>query len=88
MYRTYSYNDMPKPLKRTPAEKQNRQDKNPAPKKAERQNIVKKTNNTNPINLEKDDIILIAVVLILLTDGCDDKILLAAVGFILVSEWL
>lgn len=34
---------------------------------------------------ETDDIILIAVVLILLADDCDDKLLLLAIGFIFAS---
>lgn len=36
-------------------------------------------------NLEKDDILLMAVALVLLSDGCDDKILLAALAFVYMT---
>lgn len=39
-------------------------------------------------NLQKDDIILLIVVLALLIDDCDDKLLLAALGFVFVSDFL
>ena len=36
-------------------------------------------------NLQIDDIILIAIVLILLADGCDDNLLILAIAFIFIS---
>ena len=36
-------------------------------------------------NLETDDIILIAIAILLLADDCDDKMLLLAIGFIFIS---
>ncbi len=38
-------------------------------------------------NIKTDDIILIIVVLALILDDCDDKLLLAALGFIFLSDF-
>lgn len=83
MYRTYSYNDMPMPVKR------NREEKAPPQKPKE---IKEKKKENEPFGgifgkLETDDIILMVVVLVLLIDDCDDKMLLLALAFIFFSEW-
>lgn len=36
-------------------------------------------------NLETDDIILLIVIVALLLDDCDDKLLVAALGFVFIS---
>ena len=36
-------------------------------------------------NLQLDDIILIAIVLLLLADGCDDNLLILAIAFVFIS---
>ncbi len=51
---------------------------------------IEKRNQTTDIksffkNLETDDIILIAIAILLLADDCDDKMLLLAIGFIFIS---
>lgn len=90
MYRTYSYNDMPKPIIRQHKE----EEKKPAPPlpkphKPERCEEKKGGFLDGFLgNLEADDIILLIVVLVLIMDDCDDKLLLLALGFVFVSEWL
>ena len=37
--------------------------------------------------LKSDDLILLAVVLVLLMDGCDDKMLIAALGLVFFSDY-
>lgn len=37
-------------------------------------------------NLSNDDLILAVVLLILIMDGCEDKLLLAAIGFVLLGN--
>lgn len=85
MYRKYySYNDMPIPVN---TEKAVEIKKAEPEKPAKIENSPKKSNNNGGIfnNLQNDDIILALVVLALLMDGCDDKLLLGAIAFILFS---
>lgn len=68
MYRKYySCNDMPEPI--LPPKPPA---KKPPPK-----------GGGAPAGFEKDDLILGAILLVLLLDGCNDKLLLAALGFLL-----
>ena len=39
------------------------------------------------LNLKSDDLVLLAVVVILLMDGCDDKLLIAALGLVFFSDY-
>ena len=39
------------------------------------------------LNLKSDDLILLAVAVILLMDGCDDKLLIAALGLVFFSDY-
>lgn len=39
------------------------------------------------LNLKNDDLILLAVAFILLMDGCDDKLLIAALGLVFFSDY-
>ena len=83
MYRRYySINDMPQMLTREDREKRPQKsceeihiEKKPKPK--EEKGILSK--------LETDDIILIAIALLLLADDCDDKMLLIAIAFVFIS---
>ncbi len=74
MYRKYySYNDMPKPLPvQTAAEVK------------EITSIKNEVKNKLIPSIEKDDVILIAVLLTLILNGCDDKLLIIAVAALLV----
>lgn len=90
MYRTYSYNDMPEPVRRHREEKPA-----PAPRAVPavpKKEPVAETKCKDGIlgglfdNLENDDIILIVVALVLLMDDCDDKLLLLALAFIFISD--
>lgn len=88
MYRKYySYNDMPRPMKPLPAPVQNApcapEKKDEKPCGAEH-SPQKKGGILG--NLSNDDIILAVVLLILFMDGCEDKLLLAAIGFLLLSD--
>lgn len=84
MYRKYySYNDMPIPVNtEKPVDiKKNNSEK---PTKIE----SKKDNGFGGLfgNFQADDIILALVILTLLTDDCDDKLLLGAIAFILFTK--
>lgn len=88
MYRTYSYNDMPVPVMRNNAEV--KKPSVPSDKKPEcNEKGNKKPNNGGLLGtLATDDLILIVIALVLLIDDCDDKLLILAIGFIFLSEWL
>ena len=86
MYRSYSYNDMPKPIMHT-YEKKPRNNEC----QEDRQKPLKKKEEKNDsilANLETDDIILLIVILALILDDCDDKILLIALGFVFICQFL
>lgn len=125
MYRSYSVNDMPQPIRYYDREEtqntvtepparsgeavagdKNQPDKCP-PKEPCPQNGppqcppgcaqmqccpaargVKENNKGGLLaNLKSDDVILIAVALVLLMDGCDDKLLIAALGLVFFSDY-
>ena len=80
MYRNfYSINDMPKPIRYE--EKCEKPDLN-TPQKCEKSLFENKGLLSN---LQLDDIILIAIVLLLLADGCDDNLLILAIAFVFIS---
>ena len=85
MYRSYSYNDMPKPITHK------REDVLPLPVKKEAKeckNEKKKNDNTFLGSLETDDIILLIIIFALILEDCEDKLLLLALGFIFATEFL
>lgn len=83
MYRSYSYNDMPKPI----THKKSEVTEHPAKREVcEKKN--EKKDNLIFGNFETDDIILLIVIFALLLEDCEDKLLIAALGFIFVSELL
>ena len=87
MYRSYSVNNMPEPVmhhKEKPQESIN------APQKEvqDKNELQKKHSGGFLDNLKQDDTILLAVIFVLLLDECDDKLLLAALGFIFLSDRL
>lgn len=88
MYRTYSYNDMPVPVMRNNSEA--KKPSLPLDKKPEcdEKRNSKQGNGGLLGTLATDDLILIVIALALLIDGCDDKLLILAIGFIFLSEWL
>ena len=89
MYRSYSYNNMPQPIthhqentgeiKKKPHEMQ---------EKPKHRELKKEDKGSFLDNIQADDIILIMVVIALLLDDCDDKLLIAALGFIFLSDLL
>lgn len=81
MYRNfYSINDMPKPIQH-----EEKPPKPTLPKNCDSPPVPPKKDKGFLQNLQLDDIILIAVVLILLADGCDDNLLILAIAFIFIS---
>lgn len=93
MYKKYySYNDMPVPVKReTPRTEEHTEKKECTPQTPSGCAVHKETNRGAHggllANIETDDIILIAVILALLLDGCEDRLLLGAIAFVLLSGW-
>lgn len=75
MYRKYySYSDMPEPVKR------------PCPEPVrEVHNECKSEDKKFLGKFETDDIILAAVIVMLLANDCDDKLLLLAIAFVFFS---
>lgn len=85
MYRNfYSYNDMPQISHTEPISKEMALNKSSKPqtKEADR---VKKQNNNILSSLKTDDVILIIVAFLLISNDCDDSILLLAIAFIFLS---
>lgn len=84
MYRSYSVSNMPTPIpyREKPKEEVKRECNPPSPKPPE-----KPSKGGLLENIKTDDIILIIVVLALILDDCDDKLLLAALGFIFLSDF-
>ena len=80
MYRRYySVNDMPQIITN------NKNEQKPQ-KKCDDVHIERKREEKKLFgNLETDDIILIAIALLLLADDCDDKMLLIAIAFVFIS---
>ena len=71
---------MPKPIQH-----EEKPEKTTLPKKCDEHSTPCENNKGFLQNLQLDDIILIAVVLILLADGCDDNLLIFAIAFIFIS---
>ena len=80
MYRKYySYNDTPRPVKsQMPVPVQECKPEQHSESCEKKGGILGR--------LENDDLILAAVLIILLMDGCDDKLLIAAVAMLLLGE--
>lgn len=89
MYRSYSYNDMPQPVIHKQAEEECRHEGKKEIKKAEERTVCKNSQNSSEglfDLIKSDDVILLVVIFILLMDNCDDKLLLAALAFIFLSD--
>lgn len=87
MYRSYSVNNMPTPITYEPRDEKKpvKPERHEPPKE---KNERKEKKNGLLDNIQTDDVILIIVVLALLLDDCEDKLLIAALGFIFISEFL
>ena len=78
MYRRYySVNDMPQLV--------NKDYQKPKEKSSNEIHTIKQKDSGFLSKLENDDIILIAIALLLLADDCDDKLLIIAIAFIFIS---
>lgn len=83
MYRNfYSINDMPKPIKHEES-----CEKEKEIIKKDCKDLETSCNKKGGFfdNLQLDDIILIAIILLLLADGCDDNLLILAIAFVFIS---
>ena len=96
MYRTYSYKDMPVVRQRvgntgdTKAPHVGDTKVSGGDTKSGDAKIKKRDTKTLPFlgDLSSDEIIILAVAIILLADGCDDKLLIAALAFLFISDRL
>ncbi len=95
MYRTYSYKDMPVVRQQQRGNTGNTGDtKMPSVGDTKTTKgdtkIKKRDTKTLPFlgDLSSDEIIILAVAIILLADGCDDKLLIAALAFLFISDRL
>ena len=83
MYRKYySYNDMPVVSK--PKVQENNEEKQLVTKPCDSK--ISKPVSGIFGNLEKDDLILLIVIFVLLADNCDDSLLLIALAFIFFNS--
>ena len=86
MYRSYSYNNMPHPTDTFTV-----RDEHPLPRPTQPKREIKEIENEKPLqqssflNLEKDDLLLMAIIAALILNKCDDKLLLLALAYILLS---
>ncbi len=78
MYKSYHYDNMPRPVN-MPASREV-----PVHKDKENEKKLLPLNGLIP-NLKSDDIILLVIIFVLLIDDCEDKLLLIALGFIFFS---
>ena len=78
MYRSYSVNDMPRPITPKPV---------PSPPS---EPVAKPTTSQPQIikGINDDDLILILVIFILLMCNCDDKLLLIALVYVFLSGYM
>lgn len=87
MYKSYSYNNMPQPIRTNPPKEAPKQlaDTNSAPPAREPQ---KKQNGIMSVlgKLQSDDMILLIVIILLLMNDCDDKLLLLALAYVFIAE--
>lgn len=90
MYRSYSYNSMPQPInthcEETVKERPHCSDsKSPEPHNELLKNTEQKGSNL-PFGLEKDDLILIIIIAILIFNDCNDTLLLLALAYIFFAD--
>ena len=90
MYKSYSYHNMPVPIQDKKEISEKKKDREPAntdrKEKGEDKCPQEKKSSGILCGLETDDIILIAVAILLMNDECDDKLLLLAIAFIFLSD--
>ena len=84
MYKSYSYHDMPEPLPVKPK---------PLQKPAQDQKISSGASQDNSLKkifggMELDDIILLAVIFMLISNDCDDKLLLIALAYVFIAGYV
>lgn len=91
MYKSYHYDNMPQPAAYKPphhSPPQPSPEPCPIPRSS---NVPSEQDGSGGIlhnffgGLKNDDVILLVVIFILLLDDCEDKLLLAALGFIFFS---
>lgn len=87
MYKSYHYDNMPTPTAYKPPAPAPPPEPKPcqAPEAASEKDNCGNVLNNFFGGLKNDDIILLVVIFILLLNDCEDKLLLAALGFVFFS---
>lgn len=84
MYKSYSYHDMPEPVPAKPQHPQKPMHDQKISSGASQDNALKKIFG----GMELDDIILLAVIFMLISNDCDDKLLLIALAYVFISGYV
>ena len=99
MYRSYSINDMPEPVRLRNEEKNKKDEESKKvnercndiiERECEEEKYIEECRTKNKgflSDLKIDDIIILVVILLLVMDNCEDKLLIIALGFLLFSDF-
>lgn len=86
MYRSYSYSNMPEPVKQTTA-RSSREATKPVTRTHSEQIVKHPVKADDSLNLKNDDLILIIIAAILIFNGCNDKLLIAVLVYLFISGY-
>ena len=82
MYKSYSYHDMPEPVPAKPPHPQK-------PAQKQQGNTAQRNEHKKIFGgMESDDIILLAIIFMLISNDCDDKLLLIALAYIFIAGYV
>lgn len=82
MYKSYSYSNMPKAVSSPPPKPPK-----PEPQKSALPPKGGKYSGLSPVKLQSDDILLLIIILALLLNECEDKLLLLALAYVFFSDY-
>ena len=87
MYKSYSYKNMPQPVRTNTSEETSKQIPASSPAPPAREPQKKQHGIISVIDkLQSDDIILLIVIILLMMNDCDDKLLLLALAYVFLAE--
>ena len=87
MYKSYSYNNMPQPIRANPPKETPKQLAETISEPPAREPQKKQHGIISILDkLQSDDVILLIVIILLLMNDCDDKLLLLALAYVFVAE--
>ncbi len=84
MYKSYSYNNMPKAIN-TSAKPSQTQEHHTA--EISKKTVPVRGHGLTVGRLQSDDIILLVIIIALLLNDCDDKLLLLALAYVFFSDY-